>query len=235
MTNASDQEWLRLYRYLAVNTDLVRCKADPIVEVLMMLRFGNSDNFSLSAKELIKQLKKTSGQATISDRPWTTHWDQLGGDNSRSVHDIETGVHNVGVKAIKVFQLASEHVNNAEAFFSMVGNAVNFLSEMRNTISSFTVHVWIPFTTLTKGARRELQDEDNYTQRLSLLIKELQRTSPTPIFVNILTDANFLGSKASIIPKAEELADRLRSIGVLHTRCDRFWRGMYSCGGDPHF
>eukprot|EP00435_Cladocopium_sp_Y103_P018984 s1948_g4.t1 len=35
VTRDSDQEWLRLYHYLVVHTDIVRCKAYPFVEVLI--------------------------------------------------------------------------------------------------------------------------------------------------------------------------------------------------------
>eukprot|EP00435_Cladocopium_sp_Y103_P069136 s370_g32.t1 len=82
---------------------------------------------------------------------------------------------------------------------------------------------------------RHFEDVDGYVERVANHIEVLQEYSPTPIFVNLLSDANFLGSKAAIAPVMNELATRLRSVGILQSSNDKFWRGMYACGGDPHF
>eukprot|EP00435_Cladocopium_sp_Y103_P074007 s103_g46.t1 len=155
-----------------------------------------------------------------------------------SVHDIETGVQNIGVKAFKVFQMAYEQRNlmrKPEAFYSLFTSAAEFLMKLKREQKNTTVHIWLSFNTFIKGHERRFEEVVNYVDRVASFIEELQVLSPTPLFVSLLNDANFLGSKTSITPLVEELATRLRSVGILHSKNEKFWRGMRACGGDPHF
>eukprot|EP00435_Cladocopium_sp_Y103_P018029 s70_g4.t1 len=253
ITNADDQEWLNLYHHIAMTTDIIQCGCFPAVEVLMLLTLpGRLEKATDAVRQKIKQSRNTLGQAVV-ETPWLPTWDRLGADvrststvlvtdltyytqsNQGNVHDIEVGVQNIGVKTLKVFQMDYDQRNNPEALYSLFASAATYLTELKNDQKSVTVHVWLSFNTLIKGQDRHFEDVDGYVERVANHIEVLQEYSPTPVFVILLSDANFLGSKASIAPLVNELATRLRSVGILQSKNDKFWRGMYACGGDPHF
>ena len=90
-----------------------------------------------------------------------------------------------------------------------------FLSKNPENLASTTVHVWSSFASLLKGPNHTLVPVEGYVARLTESITNLSNNSPLPIFVNILTDAPFHGSKSSIVSMAEELAMNMKSRGPL--------------------
>ena len=109
--------------------------------------------------------------------------------------------------------------------------ALNFLKGSALSIQNVTVLTWISFTPQIKGQNRILIADDAYVKKLADIITDIHRNSPLPIFLNILTDARFLGSQSSIASIAEDFAGILKNRGILHSTSEKFWKEMYACGG----
>ena len=119
MLDAGEYEWLKLYHYIVTTTELIRCKSYPVTEVLAMLTFRVEDTVKGDIRNNLKGLRTEIGQRIIG-KPWVDKWDELGGQvrnnksliltdltyqtrsSSRTVHDIEAGLNNLGVSFIKV-------------------------------------------------------------------------------------------------------------------------------------
>ena len=113
--------------------------------------------------------------------------------------------------------LPYKSLEKPEAFLKLANDALAFLRMNSEKLANITVHVWISFISLFKGPNRVLVPEDGYVTKLTEIITNISKNSPLPIFVNILTDARFLGSKSSIVSIAEEFAANLKSRGILHS------------------
>ena len=217
-----------------------------------MLTIGVGDTVRGDIRQSLKRLSNNIGQYIIK-KPWSVNWDELGGQvrnnrsliltdltyqtrsSSRIVHDIEAGLNNMGVTFLKVYQLPYESLEKPEEFLKLANEAVAFLRANSEKLANITVHVWIPLISLFKGPNRILVPEDGYVTKLTDITTNLSKNSPLPIFVNILTDARFLGSKSSIVSIAEEFAANLKSRGVLHSTNQKFWKQIYACGSEPFF
>ena len=252
MLNENDHEWLKLYHYLTTTTELVRCRGYPVTEVLAMLTLGIQDTVEGGLRRRLRSLSNQIGQF-VAGRPWIESWDELGGQvrmnkcliltdltyqtksTSKTTHDIEAGLNNMGVASIKVYQLPYESLEDPEAFLQIARNALNFLRYNADTLANITVHVWISFASLFRGQNRILVPEDDYAKNLAGIIEEISQYSPTPIFVNILKDARFFGSQSSIVSIAEEFAEILRNRGIMHSTHERFWKQIYACGSEPFY
>ena len=252
MLNASEFEWLKLYHYISTSTELVRCKGYPVTEVLAMLTLGVEPTVKGDIRNKLKSLGNKIGQLIVG-KPWMDKWDELGGQvrnnksliltdltyqtrsSSRTVHDIEAGLNNMGVSFVKVYQLPYESPEKPGEFLHTAEEALNFLRANAHTLPNVTVHVWISFISLIRGQSRVLVPEDGYVHKLAKIIVDISKNSPLPIFVNILTDARFLGSKSSIVSIAEEFAAILKSKGILHSTNEKFWKQMFACGSEPFY
>ena len=182
MLNENDHEWLKLYHYLTTTTELVRCKGYPITEVLAMLTLGIQETVDGDIRKRLRGLSNQIGQF-ITDKPWIESWDELGGQvrmnkcliltdltyqtksSSRTTHDIEAGLNNLGVASIKVYQLPYEALEDTEAFLQLARDALKFLRNNADTLTNITVHVWISFASLIKGQNRILVPEDGLCQK----------------------------------------------------------------------
>ena len=252
MINENDHEWLKLYHYIITTTEFVRCKGYPVTEILAMLTLGIQETVEGSIRRKLKSLGNQIGQFIIG-KPWIDRWDELGGQvrknkcliltdltyqtksSSKTTHDIEAGLNNMGVAFVKVYQLPYESLENTEAFLQVAREALNFLRTNADSLPNITVHIWISFASLIKGQTRVLVPEDGYVRKLADIINEISQYSPLPIFVNILKDARFLGSQSSIVSIAEEFAEILRSKGIMHSTHERFWKQIYACGSEPFY
>ena len=252
MINENDHEWLKLYRYIITTTEFVRCKGYPVTEILAMLTLGIQETVEGSIRRKLKSLGNQIGQFIIG-KPWIDTWDELGGQvrknkcliltdltyqtksSSKTTHDIEAGLNNVGVAFVKVYQLPYESLENTEAFLQVAREALNFLRTNADSLPNITVHVWISFASLIKGQTRILVPEEGYVRKLADIINEISQYPPLPIFVNILKDARFFGSQSSIVSIAEEFAEILRSKGIMHSTHERFWKQIYACGSEPFY
>ena len=173
MLNENDHEWLKLYHYLTTTTELVRCKGYPVTEVLAMLTLGIQDTVEGGLRRRLRSLSNQIGQF-VTGRPWIESWDELGGQvrmnkcliltdltyqtksTSKTTHDIEAGLNNMGVASIKVYQLPYESLEDTEAFLQIARDALNFLRNNADTLANITVHVWISFASLFRGQNRIL-------------------------------------------------------------------------------
>ena len=252
MLNENDYEWLKLYHYIITSTELDRCKGYPVTEVLAMLTLGVERTVEGSIRNKLKGLGNQIGQFIIG-KPWIDNWDELGGQvrnnksliltdltyqtrsSSKAVHDIEAGLNNMGVSFVKVYQLPCESLEKPEEFLLLAKNALNFLRTNTNTLPNITVHIWISFAPLFKGQNRMLVHEDGYVAKLAEIISDISKSSPLPIFVNILKDARFLGSQSSIVSIAEEFAGILKSKGIMHSTNEKFWKQIFACGSEPFY
>ena len=252
MLNENDHEWLKLYHYLTTTTELVRCKGYPVTEILAMLTLGIQDTVEGGLRRRLRGLSNQIGQF-VTGKPWIGSWDELGGQvrmnkcliltdltyqtksSARAIHDIEAGLNNMGVASVKVYQLPYESLEDPEAFLQIATNALNFLRNNADTLTNINVHVWISFASLIRGQNRILVPEDDYARNLAEIIVGISQFSPTPIFVNILKDARFLGSQSSIVSIAEEFAEILRNRGIMHSTHERFWKQIYACGSEPFY
>ena len=217
----------------------------------MMLTLGVGETVRGDIRTSLKNLKSEIGQRVIG--PWIAEWDELGGQvrnnhtliltdltyqtrsSSKNVHDIEAGLNLMGLSFIKVYQLPYEGVESPGEFLNTAKEALNFLKGNAFSIQNVTVHVWISFTPLIKGQNRILIADDQYVKKLADIITVIDRNSPLPIFVNILTDARLLGSQSPVASIAEDFAGILKTRGILHSTNEKFWKQMYACGGDPHY
>ena len=172
-----------------------------------------------------------------SEKQQISHSDRLDmtRSSSRTVHDIEAGLNNMGVSFVKVYQLPYESIEKPEEFLHTATNALNFLRTNAQTIENVTVHIWISFISLIKGQSRILVPEDGCVKKLADIIIEINKHSPLPIFVNILTDARFLGSQSSIVSIAEEFATMMKNKGILHSTNEKFWKQLYACGSESFY
>ena len=252
MLNENDYEWLKLYHYIITSTELDRCKGYPVTEVLAMLTLGVERTVEGSIRNKLKGLGNQIGQFIIG-KPWIDNWDELGGQvrnnksliltdltyqtrsSSKAVHDIEAGLNNMGVSFVKVYQLPYESLEKPEEFLLLAKNALNFLRTNLNRLPNIKVHIWISFAPLFKGQNRMLVHEDGYVAKLAEIISDISKSSPLPIFVNILKDARFLGSQSSIVSIAEEFAGILKSKGIMHSTNEKFWKQIFACGSEPFY
>ena len=252
MLNESDYEWLKLYHYIITSTELVRCKGYPVTEILAMLTLGIENTVGGNIRNKLKKLSSQIGQFIVG-KPWMDKWDELGGQvrnnmsliltdltyqtrsSSKTVHDIETGLNNMGVSFVKVYQLAYESLEKPEEFLLLAKNALTFLRTNADAFPNITVHVWISFTSLFKGQNRILVHKDGFVDKLADIISDISKNSPLPIFVNILKDARFLGSQSSIVSIAEEFAGILKSKGIMHSTNEKFWKQIFACGSQPFY
>ena len=76
---------------------------------------------------------------------------------------------------------------------------------------------------------------DDFVKRLIGIVIEISKSSPLPIFVNILKDARFFGSNSSVVSIAEEFARAMKNEGILHSTHERFWKQIYACGSAPFY
>ena len=155
--------------------------------------------------------------------------------SSKTVHDIEAGLNNMGVSFVKVYQLPYESLEKPEEFLKLARSALSFLRTNAHTIPNVTVHIWISFASLFKGQSRILVHEDGYVIKLAEIINDTSKNSPLPIFVNILKDARFLGSQSSIVSIAEEFSVILKSKGIMHSTNEKFWKQIFACGSEPFY
>ena len=245
MINSEDFERLQLYHYIVTYTELIRCKG-------WMLTLGVDETVRGDLRSNLKSLKNEIRQSII-DKPWMDKWDELGGQvrnnrslvlmdltyqirsSARNIHDIEAGLNNMGMSFLKVYQLPYEGIENPDTFLKTAGDALNSLRKNVQTIQNITFHVWISFTPLIKRHSRILVPDDEYVKKLAEIIIEMNKSSPLPIFVNILTDARFLRSQSSIASIAKEFASLMKGKGILHSTNEKFWKQMYACGGEPHY
>ena len=252
MLNENDHEWLKLYHYIITSTELVRCKGYPVTEVLAMLTLGVQDTVGGVIRKRLKSLGNQIGQFIIV-KPWMDNWDELWGQvrnnksliltnltyqtrsSSKTVHDIEAGLNNMGVSFVKVYQLPYESLEKPEEFLKLARSALSFLRTNAHTIPNVTVHIWISFASLFKGQSRILVHEDGYVIKLAEIINDTSKNSPLPIFVNILKDARFLGSQSSIVSIAEEFSVILKSKGIMHSTNEKFWKQIFACGSEPFY
>ena len=252
MLNESDYEWLKLYHYIITSTELVTCKGYPVTEVLAMLTLGIEDTVEGNIRNKLKKLGSQIGQFIIG-KPWLDHWDELGGQvrnnksliltdltyqtrsSSKTIHDIETGLTNMGLSFVKVYQLPYESLEKPEEFLQLARNALTFLRTNAPTLTSVTVHIWISFASLFRGPNRTLVPEDGFVVDLADIISDISQNTPLPIFVNILKDARFLGSQSSIVSIAEEFAGILKNKGIMHSTNERFWKQIFACGAEPFY
>ena len=225
-----------------------------MTEVLAMLTLGIQDTVEGGLRRRLRGLSNQIGQF-VTGRPWIESWDELGGQvrmnkcliltdltyqtksSSKTTHDIEAGLNNMGGASVKVYQLPYESLEDTEAFLQIARDALNFLRNNADTLTNITVHVWISFASLIRGQNRILVPEDDYARNLAEIIVEISQYSPIPIFVNILKDARFFGSQSSIVSIAEEIAEEfaeiLRNRGIMHSTHERFWKQIYACGSEP--
>ena len=253
MINESDYEWLKLYHHIITTTELVRCKGYPITEVLAMLTLGVSETVEGQIREKTKKLGSQVGQFIVK-KPWIGEWDELGGQvrnnrsliltgltyqtrsNSRTTHNIETGLDNLdlGMSSVVVYQFPYESLENENAFLEIANDALTYLPKNANNLANITVHVWISFAPLIKSQSRIFAPNDDYVKKLIEIVIEIGKNSPLPIFVNILKDARFFGSNSSIVSIAEEFARAMKNQGILHSTHERFWKQIYACGSVYH-
>ena len=171
MLNANEFEWLKLYHYMSTTTELVRCKGYPVTEVWAMLTLGVGDTVPGDIRNNLKKLGNQIGQFIIK-RPWSVQWDELGGQvrnntsliltdltyqtrsNSHIVHDIETGLNNMGIAFLKVYQLPYESLEKPEDFLKLADEAATFLRTNPDNLANMTVHVWITCASLLRGPNR---------------------------------------------------------------------------------
>ena len=246
----NDHEWLKLYHHIITTTELVRCKGYPITEVLAMLTLGVSETVEGRIREMIKRLGSQVGQFLVKE-PWKGEWDQLGGQvrsnrsliltdltyetrsNSKTTHNIETGLDSLGMGSVAVYQLSYENLEDENAFLEIAKDALRYLQN--NDLANVTVHVWISFASLIKSQSRVYAPNDDFVKKLIGIVIEISKSSPLPIFVNILKDARFFGSNSSIVSIAEEFARAMKNQGILHSTHERFWKQIYACGSAPFY
>ena len=250
MIKENDHEWLKLYHHIITTTELVRCKGYPITEVLAMLTLGVSETVEGRIREMIKRLGSQVGTFLVKE-PWKGEWDQLGGQvrsnrsliltdltyetrsNSKTTHNIEMGLDNLGMGSVSVFQLTYENLGDENSFLDTANEALKYLQD--NDLTNVTVHVWISFASLIKSQSRIYVPNDDYVKKLIEIVIQISESSPLPIFVNILKDARFFGSNSSIVPIAEEFARAMKNQGILHSTHERFWKQIYACGSEPFY
>ena len=117
----------------------------------------------------------------------------------------------------------------------IANDALTYLRKNADTLPNITVHVWISFAPLIKSQSRIFAPNDDYVKKLIETVIEISKNSPLPIFVNILKDARFLGSKSSIVSIAEEFAQAMKNKGILHSTHEKFWKQIYACGSVPFY
>ena len=250
MIKENDHEWLKLYHHIITTTELVRCKGYPITEVLAMLTLGVSETVEGRIREMIKRLGSQVGTFLVKE-PWKGEWDQLGGQVrsnrsliltdltyetrsiSKTTHNIETGLDNLGMGSVSVFQLTYENLGDENSFLDTANEALKYLQD--NDLTNVTVHVWISFASLIKSQSRIYVPNDDYVKKLIEIVIKISESSPLPIFVNILKDARFFGSNSSIVSIAEEFARAMKNQGILHSTHERFWKQIYACGSEPFY
>ena len=129
-----------------------------MTEVLAMLTLGVEDTVKGDICKNLKSLGNKIGQHIIG-KPWMDKWDELGGQvrnnksliltdltyqtrsSSRTVHDIEAGLNNMGVYFVKVYQLPHEPIEKPEEVLHTATNALNFLRTNAQTIQNVMVHI----------------------------------------------------------------------------------------------
>ena len=250
MLKENDHEWLKLYHHIITTTELVRCKGYPITEVLAMLTLGVSETVEGRIREMIKRLGSQVGKFLVKE-PWKGEWDQLGGQVrsnrsliltdltyetrsiSKTTHNIETGLGYLGMGSVSVFQLSYENLEDENSFLDTANEALKYLQN--NDLVNVTVHVWISFASLIKSQSRIYVPNDDYVKKLIEIVIKISKSSPLPIFVNILKDARFFGSNSSIVSIAEEFARAMKNQGVLQSTHERFWKQIYACGSAPFY
>ena len=206
MIKENDHEWLKLYHHIITTTELVRCKGYPITEVLAMLALGVSETVEGPIREMTRKLGSKVGTFLVKE-PWKGEWDQLGGQvrsnrsliltdltyetrsNSKTTHNIETGLIDMGMGSVSVFQLSYENLGDESSFLDTANEALKYLQD--NDLTNVTVHVWISFAPLIKSQCRIYVPNDEYVKKLIEIIIKISESSPLPIFVNILKDARF--------------------------------------------
>ena len=120
------------------------------------------------------------------------------------------------------YRLPYESIEKPGEFLQTATNALNFLRTSSQTIQNVTVHVWISFISVIRGQSRVLVPDYGYVKKLAETIIDINKHSPLPIFVNILTDARLLGSQSSIVSIAEEFATMMKNKGILHSTNEKF-------------
>ena len=250
MVKENDHEWLKLYHHIITTTELVRCKGYPITEVLAMLALGVAETVDGRTRGMIKKLTNQVGTFLVKE-PWKGEWDQLGGQvrsnrsliltdltyetrsNSRTTHNIETGLIDMGMGSVSVFQLSYENLGKENSFLDTANEALKYLQD--NDLTNVTVHVWISFAPLIKSQCRIYVSNDEYVKKLIEIVIQISESSPLPIFVNILKDARFFGSSSSIVSIAEDFARAMKNRGILYSTHERFWKQIYACGTEPFY
>ena len=155
--------------------------------------------------------------------------------NSKTTHDIGTGLDDFGMGSVITYQFSYESLGDENAFLDVANDALTYLRNNAGNLANITVHIWISFAPLIKTQNRIYVPNDEYVKSLIKTVVEIIRNSPLPIFVNILKDARFFGSQSSIVSIAEEFARAMKNQGILHSTHEKFWKQIYACGSVPFY
>ena len=256
MDDANDEEWLRLYTHNFNVTSMRRshCFLSPEA---MMSRIDVCD-IPVTPRDipaLVRKLQCKFGTAIIDD-PSAPDADQgLCGQiravptvlitdmmyhtrsNQKRANNLESGLQNaMGNPDFKVFQPPWDHMWDAD-YTGAFKEGLDYVKAAIASGKNPFVIIWLSFTCMVREGTQILTGEASFTEDLIKIMKEIQEVSGSPIFVSLLGDAAFHGSKANLQNTARQMRDELNKTGILCALNSMIlmWRGAYAMTGNTMY
>ena len=138
--------------------------------------------------------------------------------NQKRINNLESGLQNaMGNPGLKVFQPPWDHMYDADRTVGAFKDGLDYVKTAIAAGKNPFVIIWLSFTCMVREGTQILTGEAAFADDLINTMKEIQKVLRTPIFVAILGDAAFHGSKANLQATARQMYDELSKSGVLCT------------------
>ena len=251
-TKISEIDWLRCYSHLVRTFMIAKNGCYPsTASMLMLLGRNNPQAAHMSGLAEIKKSITNALACEIEDKPHNSRdSDALAGKmrsgttilitdllyrlktSSGMTHDAGAGITDMGweIAFFKIFESTKERP--IDKFIDTLGKVGTYLDNDVNDDGNVTIHIWLSMQFL-HDSRPPYQVflERDFNKSFVDAIVKLDGKTTRPILVTISTDSNFNEIDSITSSVAMEIADMLRSKGIMVTTDQRIWRSMYSVYG----
>ena len=251
-TKISEMDWLRCYSHLVRTFMIAKNGCYPsTASMLMLLGRNNPQAAHMSGLAETKKGITNALACEIEERPHASRdSDALAGKMrsgttvlvtdllyrlktaSGNTHDAGAGLIDMGWE-IAFFKIhESKQERPIDKFIDTLERVGTYLENDVNDDGNVTVHIWLSMQFLHDSSPPyQVFLERDFNKLFVDAIVRLDGKTTRPILVTISTDSNFNEIDSITSSVAMEIADMLRSKGIMVTTDLRIWRSMYSVYG----
>eukprot|EP00435_Cladocopium_sp_Y103_P031471 s3097_g8.t1 len=248
-TKISEIDWLRCYSHLVRTQALARTGSYlSTASLLMMLGKHDTEVANRSGLALVKKNIINSLACKIVETPFNPRIsDALAGDfrsgTTILITDLmyriktQTGTHDLGIGLgdelswdVDLFKIhESLKIRPIDKFVDVLSAVEDHLEHEVRDEGNVTVDIWLSLQFLhEERPPHDVILENNFTIRFVKAVTDLDAKTSRPILVTLNGDSMFNCMDSITSRLARELADNLRSKGILVATDQRLWRSMYA-------